>query len=639
VSAALAGVVPSLGWALLDFLWQGAAIGAAAALVLYALRDARPQARYAVACIALLACALLPLASVWNGLAPAGAPTVASFAEQAVASPAPLPALFVAADWRSAWGDRLAWIVALWSLGAGLFALRMLAGVAWVGDIRARALPVDAAWQARIDRLAEAIGLRVRVPLATAPRLDGPVVAGWWRPVVLLPAALLTRLPADMVEALLAHELAHIRRHDYLVNLLQGAIEALLFYHPVVWWLSRRIRIERELVADDLALRAIGDPRRLALALQQLDLYQAAHAAVPPTYPSLTRLVPAAHGGKLMSRIHRLVRPRLQAIDWRLLIPVAGLALACAAVYARAPVASVAPAAPVAAVAPISAVAPMAATPAATPAAAPLAAVATVAASRAAPSPAPAARPQRIPYAMVREGEDGMMLSGDMDDHADIKRTRQHVHGDFLWFRRDGAAYVVQDAAVLARARTAWAPAEAMGKKMEAIGEQMAPHGKRMEAIGKQMEAVSARLAPMNKDIERASRGMEPLAERQRALGEQMRVIGERMAEARGDTEREALSARMQALQAQMEPLSEEMREIGEVMRAHGDRLRDAHAPLERLGEEMRLASAPMEGLGEKMRVLGEQQEKLVHTADAELQGLIEQSLRDGKAVRADAIR
>ena len=96
------------------------------------------------------------------------------------------------------------------------------------------------------------------------------MTAGWFKPVLLVPANLVTGMPPDLLEALLAHELAHVRRHDYLVNLLQFAAEILLFFHPTVWWLSRRIRIERERIADDMAAALIGQPRRLALALNAL---------------------------------------------------------------------------------------------------------------------------------------------------------------------------------------------------------------------------------------------------------------------------------------------------------------------------------------------------------------------------------
>jgi D-alanyl-D-alanine endopeptidase (penicillin-binding protein 7) len=134
-------------------------------------------------------------------------------------------------------------------------------------------------------------------------------------------------MPAHLLEALLAHELAHVRRHDYLVNLLQNAIEALLFYHPAVWWLSRRIRAERELIADELAAGQLGEPRRLALALSELEQLQF----------STTRLAQAANGGDLMSRIKHLLRPESQSLNWKAAVPVIGFALAALAGCAQQP--------------------------------------------------------------------------------------------------------------------------------------------------------------------------------------------------------------------------------------------------------------------------------------------------------------
>ena len=98
-----------------------------------------------------------------------------------------------------------------------------------------------------------------------------PTVIGWLKPVVLLPASALAGLTPRQLEAILAHELAHIRRHDYLVNLLQTLVETLLFYHPAVWWLSRRIRVERENCCDDLAVSLCGDPVAYAAALADLE--------------------------------------------------------------------------------------------------------------------------------------------------------------------------------------------------------------------------------------------------------------------------------------------------------------------------------------------------------------------------------
>src|SRR6185437_4390728 len=132
-----------------------------------------------------------------------------------------------------------------WACGAAVLALRLLLGLAWVRRrSRPGAYAVDAAWQATLARMAREFGIARQVVLGVVGDLSGPVTAGWWRPVVLVPAALLTGMPPPLLEALLAHELAHIARRDYLVNLVQSCIEALLFFHPVVWWLSARLRAE-----------------------------------------------------------------------------------------------------------------------------------------------------------------------------------------------------------------------------------------------------------------------------------------------------------------------------------------------------------------------------------------------------------
>ena len=127
-------------------------------------------------------------------------------------------------------------------------------------------MPRPVFWQERLDRLARALRLSRPVALLESCLAEVPVVIGYVRPVILMPVGLLAGLPAGQVESILLHELAHIRRHDYLVNLLQTSVEGLLFYHPAVWWISGVIRAERENCCDDLvvATRAtrMHTPRR-----------------------------------------------------------------------------------------------------------------------------------------------------------------------------------------------------------------------------------------------------------------------------------------------------------------------------------------------------------------------------------------
>ena len=307
----LGKLVPALGWVLLYFVWQGVIVGAVSAVLLWLLRHASARWRYAVCALALLLCLCIPslhLLSLLSGT---------SLAQLPVAAP---PA------WRAALQAWMPALVLAWSAGVGLMSLRLCLGLAWVGKLRRQAVAAPAIWQARLDALAQRMGLRQALPLKLHAGLSSPVTVGFWRPVVLLPVALLSGMPVALVEALLAHELAHVRRWDYLVNLLQSVAEALLFFHPVVWWLSARMRAEREQVADALAAQALHDPQQLASALHALSLQASLPGSPHAPEAAQSGLLLSARGGALLTRIRSLVAPAPAASGWKLAVPALLLA-------------------------------------------------------------------------------------------------------------------------------------------------------------------------------------------------------------------------------------------------------------------------------------------------------------------------
>ena len=167
----------------------------------------------------------------------------------------------------------------IWLAGAMAFWVRLMGG--WVVAARMRSTlvrPAPPEWRQALGELGARIGLSRPVRLLVSALVEVPAVVGWLRPVVLVPVGALAGLPAEQMEALLIHELAHIRRHDYLVNILQSVAEALLFYHPAVWWVSGHIRAERELCCDDVAASGRGDVLTYARALAELESYRPAHA-------------------------------------------------------------------------------------------------------------------------------------------------------------------------------------------------------------------------------------------------------------------------------------------------------------------------------------------------------------------------
>jgi beta-lactamase regulating signal transducer with metallopeptidase domain/phage shock protein A len=586
----------SLAWALIDFLWQGLLVGWVAALILALMRKARPQARYLVACGALLLCAALPLAGMVGrmaeadaGLASSALPAVASSTVANAVAALPVAALDAGrfAGWEAALQERLPLVVGFWALGAGLLALRMVIGLAWVRRrTQAGQYRLDAAWQARLDRMAQGMGIARRVTLGLVDDLTSPVTAGWWRPVVLVPAALVSGMPPQLLEALLAHELAHVRRCDYVVNLIQSAIEILLFYHPAVWWLSNRIREEREQIADDVAASTLGEPRRLALALSELDLFQ-----------FTPQLAPAAHGGNLMSRIKRLVRPEAEPLNWKLALPILGLATA-AAFYSWS--------------------APAHADPRPEPAAQQ---------AQPAPQPEPKVERRRVhkadrvdPYAVVRANDKNTTMTGSSDDWDDIKDAKRRVQGDFLWFREGGQAYYIQDPAVLARVDAAWAPMEKLGRQMDVLGKEMDVHGKQMDALGKEMDVAARGFKPDEARV----RAVEA---RMKSLGEEMEALGRQMGATDSIKERERLQRRMSELGQQMSVAGSEM---GQLHNEPG--MRQAQKSMDEIGRRMGEAGKPMDALGKKMGVLGKEMERESKAADQTVRGLIREAREKGLA-------
>ncbi len=305
------------GWTLVHFVWQGAAIALAAGAVLRLLQFASPQARYAVACSAL---ALMLASPAFTALALTSTPrtkllesvhllrstdgavvgvTVASPWSAAESTGAVTPPTELRLPFTFDTDTLFSAIVTLWLGGVLILLTRLAAGCWRVRQISAvaRLEPVSR-WQSLAEDIAGRLGLHRAFLVVDSARVATPTVIGWLRPVVLLPVAALAGLTPRQVEAILAHEIAHIRRHDFAINILQTLAETVLFYHPAVWWMSARIRTEREHCCDDVAVAVSGDATEYAAALTELAAWSITH---PPLAMAATR-------GPLLSRVRRLLR-------------------------------------------------------------------------------------------------------------------------------------------------------------------------------------------------------------------------------------------------------------------------------------------------------------------------------------------
>lgn len=303
----------ALSAALLDLLWQGALVGVLLWLALIALRHRSANARYAVSCAALVVLVTLPAITI---VALRSAATSAPLTEPArPVSPAalapPASALpqtmlqiwFVPEAPRIAWLDRVqTWALPVWAFGVLLLSVRLAWGYGYSFTLRRGGDSPDDAVLALVANLAGRIGIDRPVRVLRSSMVDGPSVIGWLRPAILLPPAAAMGLTPQQLEAVLAHELAHVRRHDFAVNVAQMLAETVFFYHPVVWWVSHQIRIERELCCDDIAVQSCGDPVGYARALTALARQRL----------SAPQVSMAATGGSLKYRVQRLlgVTPR-----------------------------------------------------------------------------------------------------------------------------------------------------------------------------------------------------------------------------------------------------------------------------------------------------------------------------------------
>jgi len=313
-------IIQKLGWTLLHFIWQAAVVALLVAILLKVLRKSTANLRYIIACMALALIVLLPVITIqW---VPVLAPNIA-----ARIAPAPVPAVLPTLEMPAAetivfeepvqpesvtlassvpWKQRaietlepaLPYIVSGWLVGVFALSVWHLGGWAQLQRLRRKMVKqVDDTLHSKIKDLAERLKVSQMVQLMESALVQIPTVVGWLRPVILLPASALTGLTSEQLEAILAHELAHIRRCDYLINILQTVVEILGFYHPAVWWVSHKIRAERENCCDDLAVSISGDRVCYAGALTSMEEIRTGRG----------QLAVAAAGGNLFKRICRLL--------------------------------------------------------------------------------------------------------------------------------------------------------------------------------------------------------------------------------------------------------------------------------------------------------------------------------------------
>jgi beta-lactamase regulating signal transducer with metallopeptidase domain len=299
----------AIGWTVIHSLWQATAAAILSGIVMIILRKKTAQTRYIIHNVALFS-VLIAAVVTFNiyyqesalvvakeslvanaNLQSTGMSTIELIDNQIITSEKmtttlPLPILSEStismAGMKVYFNEHIYFVVLIWLLGVGLFILKLLGGISYVYYLRSQHnFSVDEYWLDMVDNLSRKVNIKRNIALVESALVRSPVVVGYLKPMILFPISAINRLNPNEVEAILAHEIAHVMRHDYVFNIIQSVIEALFYFNPAVWWISANIRAERENCCDDVAIALCGNSLTYAKSLvvvQEMQYYSAAFA-------------------------------------------------------------------------------------------------------------------------------------------------------------------------------------------------------------------------------------------------------------------------------------------------------------------------------------------------------------------------
>jgi len=298
-------VAQAMGWTLVHSLWQGLLCLLLGTALLRFTPTRQSALRYAASVGVfglMLLCSIVTFRVMYAPVVPIALESGEIFTLAANSQPVAesvLPVYAWLADLSSLVSSRIGLVSAFWLIGAVLFSLRIVSGYWYIGIIRRTAEPVTALWQQRVDALAAKLDIQTLVELAQSSLISAPIVMGYFKPIILVPVGMFSGLTTEQLEAILVHELMHVRRGDYLVNVLQSALEALYFFNPFAWIMSANIRREREHCCDDGVLSSQGNAMAYVRALAMLEEAKLSRAGVS--------LSLAEEKNQLLKRIKRIM--------------------------------------------------------------------------------------------------------------------------------------------------------------------------------------------------------------------------------------------------------------------------------------------------------------------------------------------
>jgi beta-lactamase regulating signal transducer with metallopeptidase domain len=312
-----ADLIQAFGWALLHSFWQAFFIFACLRLVLLLWPQASASIKYNLSYISLAGIFTWFSVTLWQQIE---AVKRVHYAAQLMietgirpSSRVEVPVIYKSqAELTGLFPGLEMWfpvLVAIYVTGVAVMTIKLTLDLLQLQQIRKnQVLPIDEVWEKHLRKLAAQLRIPRRVKLLISQHIQVPVMIGFLKPVILLPIAMFNNLTAEQLEAILLHELAHVKRNDYLLNIFQSIVETILFFNPFVWWISKNIRLEREHCCDDLVLAGQVQPLQYAKALVALEEYRL----------TVNALAMAAADNKqhLFHRIKRIMEMKTKNINY-----------------------------------------------------------------------------------------------------------------------------------------------------------------------------------------------------------------------------------------------------------------------------------------------------------------------------------
>lgn len=310
-------IIEALGWTIVHSLWQATVLAIVLALLMLLFRNKSAQIKYFISFAALLGMLAWVSVTFVNSYQYAAEKQIIK--EQITSNPGYIKALiaspqtelsgvesvqhntinFEQVRLRAFFQRNFQSICLIWLLGMAILMVRLVTGFIYARRLRTYQLvPLPETWSLKVNEMMQSLGIKRKVKAFFSPLAKVPLTLGTIKPVILFPVTAFTGLSVREIEAIIAHELAHVMRNDYLFNIIQSMVEILFFYHPAVWVISSQIRAERENCCDNIAIETTGDKLNYIKALAAVQKQQFNNAQLSMAF--------SAKKGSVLNRIKRL---------------------------------------------------------------------------------------------------------------------------------------------------------------------------------------------------------------------------------------------------------------------------------------------------------------------------------------------